>query len=123
MRYTNIGVLILGEIKQLKYVKVWNYLFLMQTDIKGNPIEGAAITLYGYEQITNKNGCFHFDVADALPFTLSVNIKGYKALEVPANAGYFEIKINLAPSGSEKSSEITWKEINSDRYKNIKKCT
>ena len=89
----------------------------------GKPIEGATITLYGYKSITNANGCFSFDVADALPFELSASAEGFKSITVPSKAGFFLVNVNLASATSTKPSEVEWKEISSNEYKNTKKCT
>ena len=89
----------------------------------GKPIEGATVTLYGYQSITNANGCFAFNVADALPFELSASAEGYKSITVPSKEGFFIVNVNLALAISIKSSEVEWKEISSNEYKDIKKCT
>ena len=92
-------------------------------DLNGNPIKGATVTLYGYEQITNTDGCFAFNVADALPFKLSAGAPEFKNVEVVSKAGFFVIYVKLAPVDSGESSEIRWKEINSHEYQNTKPCT
>ena len=79
--------------------------------------------LYGYQSITNANGCFAFNVADALPFELSASAEGYKSITVPSKEGFFIVNVNLALAISIKSSEVEWKEISSNEYKDIKKCT
>ncbi len=93
------------------------------TDLNGQPIEGATITLYGYKQITNANDCFHFNVADALPFTLSANATNFKSVEVPSKAGHYTIDVKLAPADSNDSSEISWREMSSEKYHSNKPCT
>lgn len=93
------------------------------TDSKRKPIKGAVVTLYGYEQITDANGCFAFDVADALPFKLSASAAGFKTVEVPSEAGFFDIDIKLVPVNSGEPSEVKWKEINNYESQNIKPCT
>lgn len=92
-------------------------------DENGKPIEGAIVNLYGYKSITNANGCFAFNVADALPFELSARAEGFKSITVPSKAGHFVISINLASVSSIKPSEVEWREISSNEYKSIKKCT
>ena len=93
------------------------------SDENGKPIEGATIRLYGYKSITNSNGCFAFDVADALPFELSASAEGFKSITVPSKAGYFIISINLASASSNNSSVVEWKEISSNEYRSTKNCT
>lgn len=92
-------------------------------DENGKPIEGATITLYGYKSITKSNGCFAFDVADALPFELSASAEGFKSITVPSKAGFFIISVNLASVTTSKPSEVKWKEVNSNEYRNAQKCT
>jgi hypothetical protein len=88
----------------------------------GKPIEGATVTLYGYKSITNANGCFAFNVADAPSFELSASADGFKSKTVPSKAGFFIVSVNLASATSTKLSEIEWKEISSNDYKILKKC-
>lgn len=92
-------------------------------DENGKPIEGVTVTLYGYKRITNANGCFAFNVADALPFELSADAEGFKSITVPSKAGFFVISVNLASVGSSEASEVKWKEINSNEYRKANKCT
>lgn len=87
------------------------------------PVKGVVVTLYGQKLITNPNGCFAFDVADALPFELSASAPGFKNVAVPSKAGFFVIYISLAPVDSTEASEVRWEEISSREYKNTEKCT
>lgn len=93
------------------------------TDLDGTPIKNATVMLYGYQSTTNGNGCFAFDVPDALPFKLSASAEGFKDVEGPSKAGFFTIYVRLAPSESSESSGIRWKEISRHEYENINKCT
>lgn len=93
------------------------------TDLKGQPIKGATVNLYSSERQSNSEGCFAFDLADALPFRLSATAAGFKNVEVPSKAGFFIIEIKMAPAGSGFSSEVKWKEISNDEYLKAKKCT
>jgi hypothetical protein len=92
------------------------------TDLKGQPIKGASVKLYSSEQNTNSEGCFTFEGADALPFTLSASATGFKDVVVPSKAGHFIIEIKMAPINSNSSSEVVWKKIATDDYRKTKKC-
>lgn len=92
------------------------------TDLKDQPIKGASVKLYSTEYNTNSDGCFAFDLADAFPFQLSASATGFQGVEVPSKAGFFIIEIRMSPTNSNSSSEVLWKEIDSDDYRNIKQC-
>ena len=93
------------------------------TDMKGEPIENATVSLYGSEQITKSKGCFNFNLADGLPFTFTATAVGYKPIEVPSKPGHYIIKVKLAPVNSNNSSEAIWKEISSEEYSKAKPCS
>jgi hypothetical protein len=92
------------------------------TNLNGRPIEGAVVTLYGSEEVTDAEGCFRFELADALPFVLTVTASDYKRLEVHRKIGTYNITVNLAPINSAESSSITWTELGSYEYGKMKGC-
>lgn len=93
------------------------------SDTMGEPIKNATVSLYGSKQITNSEGCFKFSLADGLPFTFTAAAIGYKSIEVPSKAGHFYITVKLAALNSNNSSEVIWKEINSEEYNKAKPCS
>ena len=93
------------------------------TDMNGKPIQDATVTLYGRKTVSNTDGCFAFNMADAFPFEFSTSAAGFNSITVPSKAGFFIISVKLAPVGSSEIGEVKWKEINSHEYKNAKPCT
>jgi hypothetical protein len=91
-------------------------------DVDGQPIAHAAVTLYGTTSTTDPNGCFNIHLADALPFTLSVTAKGYKAAEIGAQAGFYRVSAKLALSQSQAQSQIEWVSISSSEYRSSTPC-
>ena len=92
------------------------------TDLKGQPISGATVAIYGQKQNTGSTGCFQFNTADALPFALSASASGFQTIEVPSKAGHFSIEVRLAPLGSNATGNVTWKEISAEAYANRTQC-
>ncbi len=89
-------------------------------DLGGHPVKGATVSLYGSDQTTDDHGGFSFELADALPFTLTATANGYKSIEVPRRIGHFQIKVCLAPDHSSESSQVIWKKLGSKEYERLK---
>ncbi len=88
-------------------------------DFQGQPLNDAIVQLYGVKKATGPNGCFKYDLADGLPFTLSAEAPGYKFIEVPSKPGFFIIKVILANADSNESSTVFWDEISAKEYEDL----
>lgn len=81
------------------------------TDLNGRPIDGAIVTLYNSETVTDTAGCFQFELADALPFELTASAPNYKSIKVERKVGFYQISIQMAPQESSRPSKISWNKL------------
>ena len=80
-------------------------------------IPGAQVKLFGERFISKSGGCIAIHESDAIPHTLAIEANGFKPIEVPAKFGHFEVQVKLAPTNSDSTGAVTWKEVDEDAYR------
>jgi hypothetical protein len=76
--------------------------------ITTEPIAGAKVSMYSSKTVSSSNGCFKLSLSSALPLTFSVTSPGFKAIEVPAQFGFYRVEVGLEPQSSSRQSNVVW---------------
>jgi len=88
----------------------------------GITIPSAFLSLYGNKFSSSQNGCFKFYSADAIPFVLNASANEFKPVESPAEAGFYNVTISLAPKTSGSASIINWSSVSEEEFNSAPPC-
>ena len=76
------------------------------TAVSGEPISGAVVNLHGMTDVSDDNGCFLFNGADALPFEMLIRAQGFEPLRVDIEAGSYQALVVLVAPNTGRDSEV-----------------
>lgn len=77
-------------------------------DANGVPLANATVSLYGRFAKTGADGCFTFQLANALPFTMTGSAPGYQTYTGGVKYGWYRVVMTLQPERSGAASQISW---------------